>query len=638
MNLDLLPREIMALWLPPLHTPPSEWCVEHLRIPKRVATAGTRFSLEMFPYLKEPLDAWIDPWGQEITLKFGTQVGKTTLVGALNVYNAAIDPGPTLVAASVESSVRELFTTRLYPMLRDCHVTRRMLPAEHEQKDLLVELRSMLIFSAWSGSVSKLGEKSIRYLFRSELDKWATEASQEADSEALSGERVKAFANYRIFNEGTPTIKFLSRIERAYLRSDRERYHVPCPLCGVYGPLVCEQIKWPHREDGHSVSADEALEKAWYECPNCKGEVRDIHKPGMLRKGVWVPEGQTARAAKDGEAPVKMAMGNTPCVLDGIPVHSTRRHRGFHLPSWYSPNITWGKTAKAFLDCFSDGQPDVRLLQNFYNGWRAEVWEIKTDATSAEDLAARLSQERPLGVAPPEAEVVILGADVGLHIVHFVARAFNREGRSWLVQHGMLDMPSEAWDIVRGRTFVHEGKGVLEIAGGLIDARYRTEDVEAVVLASRGRMRAIFGDTLKELAFKCFPPKIDPTTGRLDRKVEHFHLNSDYYKERVVAAQRRPPDHKAAWLLAQGVGRDYLEQVTAEGRVLAKDARGRDVYKWQVTGQHGNHYFDCEAYCMAGFEMWREGWAAKQRRIEARPRRREDDEAVGVAWDGTIGV
>lgn len=40
-------------------------------------------------------------------------------------------------------------------------------------------------------------------------------------------------------------MKDLSRIERAYLRSDQRRYHVPCPVCGTMAAILWQNIEWP---------------------------------------------------------------------------------------------------------------------------------------------------------------------------------------------------------------------------------------------------------------------------------------------------------------------------------------------------------------------------------------------------------
>jgi len=233
----MLPGRVRRLWQPPERMTAAEWVPRWVRLPAIVAAIPGRWSADLFPYCTGVLDAWCDPYIEQIALEWASQLGKTTLIACLALYVADQDPGPMLLASSVQSSVKELVSLRLYPMLEACDRTRDLLPPKHLQDDYLVSLTTMLIYTGWSGSATRMGEKSIRYVMMTELDKWAIRASLEADPEHLAGERRKAFPNFKILKESTPTIEGLSRIHSAYQASDRRRFHVPCPKCGAYQVL-----------------------------------------------------------------------------------------------------------------------------------------------------------------------------------------------------------------------------------------------------------------------------------------------------------------------------------------------------------------------------------------------------------------
>lgn len=51
------------------------------------------------------------------------------------------------------------------------------------------------------------------------------------------------------------------------------------------------------------------------------------------------------------------------------------------------------------------------------------------------------------------------------------------------------------------------------------------------------------------------------------------------------------------WQIPSEVGREYLQQITAEKREEQVDARGREKFVW-VRKRRANHYFDCECMIM----------------------------------------
>jgi phage terminase large subunit GpA-like protein len=67
----------------------------------------------------------------------------------------------------------------------------------------------------------------------------------------------------------------MSRISREYEASDRQRYFVPCPLCGHYQILEFERMRWqPSRPD-----------TVQYQWAHCEGTFAEHHKTMMLARG-----------------------------------------------------------------------------------------------------------------------------------------------------------------------------------------------------------------------------------------------------------------------------------------------------------------------------------------------------------------
>ncbi|MCV5491374.1 phage terminase large subunit family protein, partial [Escherichia coli] len=84
---------------------------------------------------------------------------------------------------------------------------------------------------------------------------------------ALGTKRSETFWNRKIVLGSTPTVKGVSRIEKAWLESDQRRYFVPCPHCGEYQVLEWGSkstpygIKWEKDSEGNGLP-----ETAYYLC------------------------------------------------------------------------------------------------------------------------------------------------------------------------------------------------------------------------------------------------------------------------------------------------------------------------------------------------------------------------------------
>ena len=146
-----------------------------------------------------------------------------------------------------------------------------------------------------------------RFLMLDEVDAYQGNVGSDGDPVTLAIQRTVTYRGRRkIFLCSTPTLKNLSRIEKAYLESDQRRYEVPCQHCGSFAIIEWAQIEW---QEG-------LRDLAYRVCPDCQGIAHERDKPAMLAGGRWV----------------KTAEG------DG-------KTAGFHISTLYSPFETWGDIA-----------------------------------------------------------------------------------------------------------------------------------------------------------------------------------------------------------------------------------------------------------------------------------------------------
>lgn len=71
-------RRAQGYLRPPPKLKPSEWAEANIRIPIGNAVPGP-LRFDNAPYQREPLDMLMDPECHRVSMKWGAQVGKTTL-------------------------------------------------------------------------------------------------------------------------------------------------------------------------------------------------------------------------------------------------------------------------------------------------------------------------------------------------------------------------------------------------------------------------------------------------------------------------------------------------------------------------------------------------------------------------------
>lgn len=106
----------------------------------------------------------------------------------------------------------------------------------------------------------------------------------------------------------TPTIKGLSRIEKAYDESDKRVFQVPCPHCKELQELKWQQIVWHENKP----------ETACLSCKHCGSVIEESKKQWMLQNGKW-------KATEPNGKKV-----------------------GFHISELYSPFRTWVELVEDF--------------------------------------------------------------------------------------------------------------------------------------------------------------------------------------------------------------------------------------------------------------------------------------------------
>ncbi len=646
----LLPLELFEPREKPLSI---DWQKANVYLPTGPNGRGGRaFDVDAYPHIAAPggpADAFDDPRVRSIWLQWASRLGKTAWAQACLLYQAACDPCPILFGTSTESLAVRSVSTKLYSMIGQCPELRDQLRPVNRRQQTRIDLRDCRIYVAWSGSTTTLADLAARLLHANEIDKWDQSASDEGDSLKLFLERAKDIPNRKVICESTPSIKGRSRVERGLLASTNCRYWVPCPHCQGYQVLRLDQIKWDHLDNGKSDPAL-AAKTARYECAHCGQVIRDEHRTKMMRRGVWAPEGcgvDSAKAAAavehwsgarggDGACLMKGGWGKADWIT-GQPLRDGTE-AGYQLSSLYALTLSWGDIAKEFVD--SKGNP--RTLQNFFNSWLGETWEIIRQQQTWEQLGQRLAAGYPIGRVPAEAVFCTVGVDKQVDHYVYVCTAWGQEQRGYVIDYGTAPGLDAVWEAAIGRVFPYVDHGELRPVLALIDSGYDPEEIYRFCLERRvpGLLMlpckgGLQGDAAYELR--------QPGKGAL-AKDPILHVNDAYYQPILQRAFNalRPGDAGSISVPADSASdEDLLTQFLNEAPVSRIDARKQDQLQWQRVHEHiPNDFRDGLKYSAAAADLYvRRQWGRVQPRatmaaIAAKQARQQPQRSTFTTPDG----
>jgi phage terminase large subunit GpA-like protein len=594
---------------------------------------------DVFPHQRGIARIWELKILRRLILMWGSQLGKTVLTPALNGWTARNRPAPSFVGAPDATSLKRFYQTKLYPMLESSRETRGMLLPEKQRRFPTVDLEEMLIHGGWSGSVTQLGDVSARDLYFLELDKWSGEETGEGDSEKLAEDRCKAWENYRILKESTPTLAGASRIERAMLQADVVLwYKVPCPKCGEYQILRMGEKGWdkpglawdPDRETGHSTPQS-ARSSANYVCEKCLGVIRDQHRRKMFLAGVWAPE--DVEVTEDDREGLVAWDDRGP-----VPNVATR------ISSLYSPMLSWGRIAEAFINA-KDGGP--RALQGFVNGWEGRTFKVKENLADWELLKRTHATEVPRGVVPAWADILVGGIDVHKYKNHWGVMAWGPGPRAAVIEEGIVAEPihdergriDDALESILGHEWEKENGGGLTVRLALVDSGYNTGSVYRSCDKWGARAQPIREATRRTGApapFQWSTREKDRVIGGARRKRKPVPrgknklglVDGDYWSAELSAMLERDPEEPGALLFFENPPDAFMRAVCNVYPAIQRDNRGMDRIVWKVDDEEfKDHQWDMLCYCLVAAQLLR----VRFRKADAPPRRKRNPPPVGSA-------
>ena len=409
--------------------------------------------------MREIMDHVSDPMVREMVIMKSAQVGFTEgVLGNTIGYFIDQDPSSILMVQPSDGDAQDWSKERLVPMLRD---TPRLWGAVAESKsrdsDNTILSKSFAggrLSIAGATSPKGLRRRAVRIALLDEVDGYPHSAGSEGDPVELVVKRLTTFWNRKLVMGSTPTLKGMSRIERAFGKTDQRRYYVPCPHCGELqtlrwgGPDKNYGLKWEERKPDTAV----------YLCEHCAALIDETYKEAMVQAGQWVPTAESA-----------------------VP--------GWHLNALIS--LFDGARWPCLVSEFLDAKDNPELLQVFVNTRLGETWEIRGEQIEPTVLEARI--ERYGAEVPMDAGVLTAGVDVHPDRLELEVKAWGEGEESWVIGHHRIYGDTEyeeVWqrlDAMLTRAYEHEGGATLRIRCVMIDSGYKTTEVYRFVKQRQAR-------------------------------------------------------------------------------------------------------------------------------------------------------
>lgn len=570
---------VEALKPPPVLTL-SEWANRYAHLSPETSAKGGKFT--SFRYQDGIMDAVTDPAVTQVTVMKSARVGYTKILDHVVGYFIHQDPSPILVVQPRVEDAEDYSRTEIAPMLRDTPVLADIagdLKAKDSNQRVAKRVFRNGSSVAFVGANSPGGFRRItaRIVAFDEVDGYPAEgAGNEGDQIALGTKRSETFWNRKIILGSTPTVKGISRIEKAWDESDQRRYFVPCPHCGAKQTIKWANIHWNKGEDGSHKP-----ETAYLVCEAAGCVIEEHHKPWMIDNGEWVA---------------------------GKPFNG---RAGFHIWAGYSlfPNASWGNLAAEWLRVHSD----PHLLKTFINLVLGEPWEEDAEKVDGHALMSRL-EDWGAPDAPAEVLAVTCGVDVQDDRLEVERVGWGVEETSWSLDHKIIyGDPSgpELWAELDAYllTPTHRADGVsLPVHATAVDSGgHHTQAVYRFVKdRMRRRVYAIKGQG--GAGVPVWPKRASKNN---KGRVNLFMVGVDAAKDAIYARLRITTPGPGYCHFPVGREPAYFEQLTAE-QVQTKYVRGFPTRVYVLPGGRRNEGLDLRVYSYAALQSLNLRWGTVQ--------------------------
>jgi phage terminase large subunit GpA-like protein len=416
----LVAQRLESTIRPAAPLPFSKWLPENIVLVDG-PNAGMLWSLLGAPYLAEIADCLSDDHPcNEVDVRKSQQSGVSILALAWALYVADREPANFIYAAPNIDLLRDLNSQKLQPLIDawQKRIKRTVIYPQTSRSSMgsttyEKKFAGGYLALANANAVTDLSSKTAKKGVKDEVSKWQ-DIPGYGDPEKLFFGRFTAFrrlGDYKILGISTPEVDTGAddpdqadghcRIDRAFQRSDRRFWHVPCPGCGEHFVHRFERLRIDEVEPHKSVYEHE-----------CGYRLTEAERVVAVRAGKWI-------ATNPGPG----------------------RQPGFHIDAFISLMMSYGEIAKDWLASRTETEKKA-----FYNLVLGLPYKYRGDAPEWERLKERVEPHLRRGHVPPRGLLLIGFADVQMRGLWLNIVAFAPNGESWDVDALYIDGDTSKFD------------------------------------------------------------------------------------------------------------------------------------------------------------------------------------------------
>jgi phage terminase large subunit GpA-like protein len=596
---------------PPVRLKCSEWTLQRRKLsPEATSKAGGSFSFKDAPWQEEVLDAPNDPTVGEVVLMWASQVtGKTETLNNMVGYTIDIDPCPILNLQPTLEMGETWSKDRLATMLRDTPALRgkvRDARSRDANNTILHKgFRGGHITIAGANSAASLASRPIRKVFFDEIDRYPQSAGTEGDPIALAEKRTESFPDAVRIKTSTPTIKKVSKIEKAFDASDKRYWFCPCPHCKHEQHLKWGQVKWLGDE------TDVFNLQIWYECEACLKPWNDRERQAAVRAGKW-----------KATAPFR-----------GV--------RGYHLNGVYclfAPQKPFKNRLQQMVSAFLKAKAGGKYTYMVWvNTFLAETWEDETEVIESGSLMQRREDYGP--ELPDEVLLLTAGIDAQKDRLEIEIDGWGANEESWAVEYIVVPCEllkgqwhSELDQVLLNRVWKTKSGRELRIRTSAFDCSAFTSHVHAYCRPRFGRnIFAVKGSN------QAGEPVIGSLMRAKGRKCPYYRLGTDTAKDIIYGRLKIAPIKNPNGTVFYGPGymhytrrresnfdETYFKMLTAES-LRVKHVKGYPVRYYEKEQDARNEAIDLRVYSLAALYQHPVDWILLTKNIEKQQKRQQKE-------------
>jgi len=264
----------------------AQWARENVWLTRKMGCEPGRYDPDITPWVHVIFEAYQDRRIDGIAWVKSAQVGGSLTSQICIAWVIDCDPSNVINFMDTADNARYASKKRLQPMIDSQPSLRDKVDPPRKRNILDIPFDGGSLMLGGANSLSQLGNKSAPRVHRDETGKWPDAIGAEAGALENAAQRVAGQYWSLLFDLSTP-VQAGDPILKRYELSDKNKWYVPCPHCGMYQELIWKQVKWT--KDSETQKGDPKMVKVgnntWYECARCEEKIFEKYKRWMLRFG-----------------------------------------------------------------------------------------------------------------------------------------------------------------------------------------------------------------------------------------------------------------------------------------------------------------------------------------------------------------